>query len=165
MSLSMHLRHHSARDAGRIPREPRTPAAPSHGGGTGRRRALSAQGMVEFAIIGPVFFFMLFGLIDLGRAVWTSHELASGTREGSRYVMVNGTAATWDGTNPITARVLDSTTALAAGNLTVAVTGAPGTVGGFATVRTTYRFDFIVSQIIGRGTVTLTQQSRVVIQS
>lgn len=183
MSLRVHLRTCSARGldgAQRVPAAlaetappapcdptaPSTPSTPSTPCVKQRRhRAASAQGLVEFAIVGPVFFMMLFGMLDLGRAVWTSHELANGTREGSRYVMVNGTADTWDGTGPVTTRVLDSTSALQSSNLTVTVTGAPGIIGGFATVNTTYRFNFIVTQIIGRGTINMTQRSRIVIQS
>ena len=165
MGLSVHLRTSSARDAEREHQGRVLLAAPAPTQRRRRHRAVSAQGLVEFAIIGPVFFMMMFGVLDMGRAVWTSHELASGTREGSRYVMVHGTAGTWNGAVPVEARVLDSTSALQGSNLTVSVTGAPGTGGGFATASTCYRFDFIVTQIIGRGSITMTQRSRIVIQS
>ncbi|MEF0943880.1 TadE/TadG family type IV pilus assembly protein [Rhizobium sp. BR 362] len=35
----------------------------------------SGASAVEFALVAPVFFLMLFGMIELGRLLWTSHAL------------------------------------------------------------------------------------------
>ncbi len=41
--------------------------------------------MVELALALPILFLIVFGLIDLGRAVFVYNSLAEGAREGARY--------------------------------------------------------------------------------
>ena len=48
-----------------------------HSGRTG-------QGLVEFALVLPVFFLLLFGLIDVGRYVYMNTVLSQAAREGAR---------------------------------------------------------------------------------
>ncbi len=40
---------------------------------------------VEFGLIAPILFLLIFGLIDFGRAYYTVHDLAAAVREGARY--------------------------------------------------------------------------------
>jgi len=42
------------------------------------------QSLVEFALVLPFFVLLLFGIIDMGRYVYTSNALASGAREAAR---------------------------------------------------------------------------------
>ena len=42
------------------------------------------QGLVETALILPVFFLILFGIFDVGRAVYTNSTLSQAAREGAR---------------------------------------------------------------------------------
>jgi Flp pilus assembly protein TadG len=46
-----------------------------------KRRGASA---VEFAIVAPVFFLMIFGMIEYGRLVMVQQILTNATREGAR---------------------------------------------------------------------------------
>ena len=46
--------------------------------------------MVEFAIVAPIFFLLLFGIIEAGRFIYTYETLNNATREGARYAIVNG---------------------------------------------------------------------------
>jgi hypothetical protein len=46
------------------------------------RRA--GQSMTEFAVLAPVFFLLLLGTIDLGRAVYTYNAISNAAREGAR---------------------------------------------------------------------------------
>ena len=48
------------------------------------------QALVEFAMAAIVFFVMVFGVIDVARAVWNYNTLAQATREGTRYAIVHG---------------------------------------------------------------------------
>jgi len=50
-----------------------------------RRRG---QSLVEFALILPIFLVVLFGLIDLGRAVYMNSTLSQAAREGARLASV-----------------------------------------------------------------------------
>ncbi len=56
------------------------------------RREEEAQGIVEFALILPVMLLLIFGIIDLARAVWEENALAYAAREGTRYAIVHGSA-------------------------------------------------------------------------
>jgi Flp pilus assembly protein TadG len=47
-------------------------------------RLRSGQSMVEFAILAPIFFLLLLGTIDLGRAVYTYNAISEAAREGAR---------------------------------------------------------------------------------
>jgi len=45
---------------------------------------------VEFALVVPWFFLMLFGIIEAGRFIYYYETLSNATREGARYAIVNG---------------------------------------------------------------------------
>jgi len=47
-------------------------------------RKHSGQSMVEFAVLAPIFFLLLLGTIDLGRAVYIYNAISDAAREGTR---------------------------------------------------------------------------------
>jgi hypothetical protein len=55
--------------------------------GRPRRRG---QSLVEFALVAPVFFLVLFAIIEAGRFMFYYETLNNATREGARYAIVNG---------------------------------------------------------------------------
>lgn len=50
-----------------------------------RRHHGRGQALVEFALIIPIFLLVIFGLVDLGRAVFVNNSLAEAARDGARY--------------------------------------------------------------------------------
>lgn len=46
--------------------------------------------MVEFALVAPVFFLLLFGIIEAGRFIVYYETLSNAAREGTRYAIVHG---------------------------------------------------------------------------
>ncbi len=66
-------------------REPKRPAAPSRAGGFGL-----AQGLVEFALILPLFVILIIGMTDFTLLVATQTSMATGTRNASRYGATSG---------------------------------------------------------------------------
>jgi Flp pilus assembly protein TadG len=48
------------------------------------------QALAEFALIAPLFFLLLFGIIEAGRFIFYYEVLNNATREGARYAIVNG---------------------------------------------------------------------------
>jgi Flp pilus assembly protein TadG len=48
------------------------------------------QTLVEFAFVAPIFFFMLFAIIDFGRYVYYVQIINNAAREGARYAIVHG---------------------------------------------------------------------------
>ena len=56
----------------------------------GRRSPHRGQALVEFAFVAPIFFLILFGIIDFGRYVYYVQILNNAAREGARYAIVHG---------------------------------------------------------------------------
>ncbi len=62
---------------------------------TGRRHSRRrGQGLVEFALVLPVFLLILFGLVDVGRLVYMNTVLSQAAREATR---VGSVEASWIG--------------------------------------------------------------------
>jgi Flp pilus assembly protein TadG len=55
-----------------------------------RRRRDIGQALAEFALVAPIFFLILFGIIDFGRYVYYVQVLNNAAREGARYAIVHG---------------------------------------------------------------------------
>lgn len=51
---------------------------------------MRGQGLVEFALVIPVFLVMMFGVLDFGRVIWARNSLENAAREGARYAIVHG---------------------------------------------------------------------------
>lgn len=64
-----------------------------HQPGPRARHRTHAQAMVEFALVAPVFFFMLFAIIEFGWYVYQVQVLNEAAREGSRYAIVHGSTS------------------------------------------------------------------------
>ncbi len=50
------------------------------------------QALVEFALVFPVFIFLVFALIDLARLVYIDNAISQAAREGARWGAVQGRA-------------------------------------------------------------------------
>lgn len=83
-----------------------------------RKRLLrrhSGQSMVEFAVLAPVFFMLLLGTIDLGRAVYIYNSISDAAREGAR------AAIPFDTPLPTNAQVLSAVQSKLGGGFTLTV--------------------------------------------
>jgi hypothetical protein len=58
------------------------------------------QALAEFALIAPLFFLLLFGIIEAGRYIYYYETLNNATREGARYAIVNGERSLSGSTGP-----------------------------------------------------------------
>lgn len=58
------------------------------------KRRTRGQSLVEFALVLPIFFVMLFGLLDMGRYVYMNSTLSQAAREAAR---VGSVEAFWIG--------------------------------------------------------------------
>jgi hypothetical protein len=61
-----------------------------------RREDERGQTLIEFAIVLPVFMLIIFGLVDVGRLVYTNATLSQAAREGARLAAAE---ANWIGSN------------------------------------------------------------------
>jgi TadE-like protein len=55
-----------------------------------RRERGLGQGLVEFALVLPVFLVILIGMFDLGHAIWANNAAANAAREAARFAAVHG---------------------------------------------------------------------------
>jgi Flp pilus assembly protein TadG len=131
-------------------------------------RLLRAEGgapAVEFAIIFPFFFLLMFGIFDFARACWLANSLQFAVASAARYVMMNPTGslrpnaancATW-GPDPYQSSVNTYLQAqLTAWNVSTAVPSATATVScgdspPFMQVKVSasYTFTFVLNEFIG----------------
>jgi Flp pilus assembly protein TadG len=55
---------------------------------SGRRSG--GQSLVEFALVLPIFMALIFGILDLGRAVWALDIATHAAAEAARFAIVGG---------------------------------------------------------------------------
>jgi Flp pilus assembly protein TadG len=72
-----------------------------------KRRRQQGQALAEFAIVIPIFLLILFGIFDVGRAVYAYSSVTNAAREGARLAIVNQDTAS------VGNRAADQATALA----------------------------------------------------
>lgn len=65
-----------------------------------RRRRSRGQALAEFSLVAPLFFLLLFGIIEAGRFIFYYEVLNNASREGARYAIVNGERTIGDSTGP-----------------------------------------------------------------
>jgi Flp pilus assembly protein TadG len=99
--------------------------------------------MVEFALLVPVFVLLVFGMVDLGLAVFTYGTLTHGTQSAAGYASLH---CSYTGTGYTLAQlgqqVIQAATLLQAPNLTVTATAASACTGPGTpiTVTSTYLY-------------------------
>ena len=58
------------------------------------RKQRRAAAVVEFAIVAPLFFLLVFGMIEYGRMVMVQQIITNASREGARRAVLDGATAT-----------------------------------------------------------------------
>lgn len=54
------------------------------------RRKRCGAAAVEFALVAPIFFFMVLGMVEVGRAITVQQILTNASREGARRAVLDG---------------------------------------------------------------------------
>ena len=68
-------------------------------------RSRGGQSLVEFALVAPLFFLLVFGITDFGRLFFTQETLQFALREAGRYAVTGQHLADPDPKNPNLSRV------------------------------------------------------------
>jgi Flp pilus assembly protein TadG len=129
------------------------------------RKKTLGQSLVEFAILGPLFFMLVFGIIEGGRLLWTFHTVTNAAKEGARYTTVRGAGTTLPGGVATDASIEDyiltKTTGLGADQLEVDLDPLDGDMNDLSRfqVSVSYEHDFVVTSIFGMDSMTLTAAS------
>lgn len=84
-----------------LPPRPRSPAGQNPGYRPHKlekvcwfcRKHRRGAAVVEFAIVAPVFFLMLLGMIEFGRMIMVQQIITNASREGARVAVLDGTTA------------------------------------------------------------------------
>jgi Flp pilus assembly protein TadG len=133
------------------------------------RRDERGTALVEFALIAPLLFLLLFGIIDFGRALDYYNQVTQLAGQGARAAAVNrnpdGTAIT--GGSSLQSQLVNTYTAqpqLKNGE-TVCITQVPTKVGDPVTVKVSYNFQFLpligaAANALGGLTLSATQTER-----
>ncbi len=103
------------------------------------RRNRRGAAIVEFAVVAPVLFLLVFGMIEYGRLVMVQQMLTNASREGARLGVLDGTTTT-DVENTVNSYL----TSAAVSGATVTVTPDPPSSAGYGeavTVTVTVPFD------------------------
>jgi Flp pilus assembly protein TadG len=96
------------------------------------RRNRRGAAVVEFAIVAPVFFLLVFGMIEYGRMVMVQQVITNASREGARVAVLDGATASDVQTKVSSylssAKISGQTTTIDPSNPSSAGYGAPVTV-------------------------------------
>lgn len=119
-------------------------------------RCRAGAGVVEFAIVVPVFLAMALAVMEYGRLFWIRSTVEHAADEAGRLAIANPTA---------TAETLVARAKTAAGSLDpdkVNATATSETIAGidYVTIQTSYQFEFI-SGLFGSDPLLLEGRSRV----
>jgi Flp pilus assembly protein TadG len=146
----------------------------------GRRRAplpsrghrSRGQALVEFALIAPIFFLMLFAIVEAGRFVFYYEVLHNATREGARYAIVHGENS-FDPTGPpndpsgadVITRVKQSAFGVLGSGVTVTPTWSTTNERGMTVnVRATYTYSTVIP-VVPLPPLTVDAESTLVINN
>jgi Flp pilus assembly protein TadG len=146
---------------------------------TDRRHGRRGQALAEFALVAPIFFLLLFGIIEAGRFIFYYEILNNATREGARYAIVHGMNS-FDCTGPPSkpdvsacdpsgADVIQRVRSAAYGTLGSAVTVTPQWLpdngrGSTVTVNATYSYSSLVP-IVPLPAITVEAESSLVVNN
>jgi Flp pilus assembly protein TadG len=107
------------------------------------RTTRSGVAAVEFALVAPIFFLLVFGLIEFGRMMMVQQSLTNAAREGSRVAILSTTkdgAAVEERMRDYLQSVLANA---ASGEVRVIVPGNLNTVTSGATLTVSVEVDYL----------------------
>ena len=116
---------------------------------------------VEFAIVAPVFFLLVIGMIEVGRAMMVQQVLINASRVGARQAVTAGATS-----SAVQTAVKDYATSVAVPSVSVSVTPDPAAAksGDTMTVTTSVNYNnvsWLASPwFLGRKTLTSTSKMR-----
>lgn len=135
-------------------------------------RGRKGQALAEFALILPVLFLLIAGIIELGRGWNIKQAVTDAAREGARYTVIADASTTTNVTNKIKARLALASIVTTAPTTTIDITPAGffkcpgGTVGNGAEmtvlVTTKYRMGWIGALLQwagGSSTITISSNA------
>lgn len=121
------------------------------------RRCEGGVSALEFALVAPLFFLLLFGIVEFGRLAWIRTSLQFAADEASRYALISSGASTSQITDYARARVSGVDPSLVTVNVTQEASGGRT----FVVVDLSYNFSFVAENLLPYGPISLVGRSRV----
>lgn len=131
-----------------------------------RWRAQRGQGMVEFALVSPILFLMLFGVLEGGWLLFHNHQVSNAAREGARFAVVNGAMSGTLATEATVTDAIEERVSLSnPGSLQVTLNpDDPGLEPGTTlTVEVDYTHQTLVGFIFPNATINLSSSSTMMV--
>jgi len=102
--------------------------------------------VVEFAVACTLFFMMIFGVVDFGRALYAYHAVSDSARIGTRYAIVNGSSSGSPvAGSDVTTYVKNHSVGLDTSQMTVTTTWPTNNnPGSLVRVQVQYNFKFVL---------------------
>ena len=110
------------------------------------KRSQEGQALVEFALVAPLLFLILFGIVQYGMAFKDSITLSDAVRTGARQATVSRNAP--DPIATTKASVIGAASDLDTSKLNVTVTAPPWQPGATVTVTATYPYSINLLGIV-----------------
>ena len=82
-----------------------------------RPTSQKGQSLVEMALVSLIFFFLLFGILEFGRALWTYNTIVQSTRAAARWAVANAKVTSYNSGSGV--YTIDSTDLTSIQNLVV----------------------------------------------
>jgi Flp pilus assembly protein TadG len=137
------------------------------------RRSSRGATLVEFALVAPIFFLVLFSVVEGARFVFYYEMLNNATRDGARYAIVHGENS-FDPTGPpndpsgadVIARVKQSAIGILGSAVSVTPTWTPAKNerGTTVTVRASYTYSSVIP-IVPLPPITVEAESTLVLNN
>ena len=122
------------------------------------RPTRKGQALVEFAIASVMFFTIIFGTLDFGRAIYQYSQLTNAVREGARVAKVDP-----ENTAAVKQKVIDTGTGINIPVGSISVSNAKE-LGETVTVSVTYQFDLVTGTFLGITVPPYTASASVVVE-
>ena len=121
-------------------------------------RGLSAQSVVELALLLPVLLLLVLGTLDLGRAFYYQEAIANVAREGARYGAIRKNASSAE----ISSKALQEAGSLGSEITVTNVTRSATATNKYVEVSISYQFDLItpLMENVAGGDIVLKAKSR-----
>ncbi len=132
------------------------------------RKSFRAQSLVEFSLVAPLFFFLLFGVLEGGRLIYSYNTINHAAQEAARFGIVADTASV----AAVRGKAVDAADPLAlnSGDVDVQVNGGAKsygdrTIGDRLSVTVDYGFTPLVFMVFGSSSpIQLTADTEMMIE-
>jgi Flp pilus assembly protein TadG len=125
------------------------------------RRDRRGGAAIEFAILAPVLFAILLGLVEMGRMFYVRQTLEYATEQAARYYMLNATSAS----SAVTTYLQGQMAGGMGSNVSVAYADTTNCNGNASvtctTITASYTFTFVAA-VLGLGNITMNAKAQAV---